>query len=136
MYLYALNNRAVHITMKRANRNKLLFLALILSFFSFAGAVSTAQQSKAVTHTELTLSANCLTKSSAFYKIAKPAFNFNYLDAKANTILAGMAFNTKIKTRYICISKRHNLIKSLILIPLHITIPHVITSAEPQLRLS
>jgi hypothetical protein len=54
-YLYVLNRQGLHIAIKCKAKKGMLFLALLLSLFTFSGAASIAQQKSLLTQSELVL---------------------------------------------------------------------------------
>ncbi|MDB5127686.1 hypothetical protein [Mucilaginibacter sp.] len=69
-YLYVLNKQGLHISTKCKAKKGILFLALLLSLFTFSGAAKIAQQNSLLTQSELVLPNGHIARRSISYKSA------------------------------------------------------------------
>jgi hypothetical protein len=70
LYVLKLNKQGLHIAIKCKAKKGMLFLALLLSLFTFSGAASIAQQKSLLTQSELVLPNGQITRRSVSYKSA------------------------------------------------------------------
>jgi hypothetical protein len=69
-YLYVLNKQEPRIAIKCKAKKGMLFLALLLSFFTFSGTADIAQQNSLLTQSELVLPNGQIASRSISYKSA------------------------------------------------------------------
>ncbi|MCQ6961275.1 hypothetical protein [Mucilaginibacter aquariorum] len=93
----------LHIAIKCKAKKGMLFLALLLSFFTFSGAASIAQQNNLLTQSELILPNSQITRSSINYKsAARQLYKIQhaYLSSK-NAFAATIVFNKLVATQHL-----------------------------------
>lgn len=93
-----------HIAIKNKGKKGLLFLALLLSIFTFSGVANIAQQNNTRTQSELVLPSTRLTKNTVSYtRIAGNRHNKQYLflSQRLQFAIATAIFNQAVATRQI-----------------------------------
>ena len=103
-YLYVLNKQGLHLAIKCKAKKGMLFLALLLSIFTFSGAASISQQNNLLTQSELVLPNGQITRSSINYKSAAQQLykiQQTYLSSKNNFAAAVIAFNRLVATQHL-----------------------------------
>jgi hypothetical protein len=96
--------RKQHIAIKNKGKKGLLFLALLLSLFTFSGVANIAKQNNTRTQSELVLPSIRLTKNTVSYaRIAGSRHNKQYLflSQRLQFAIATAIFNRDVATRHI-----------------------------------
>jgi hypothetical protein len=91
-----------HIALKNKAKKGLLFLALLLSIFTFSGGISIAQQNNYGAQSELVLPAIRLTKSTVSYpRITRSNHSkqYSFLSQRLQFAIAIAMFNHTVATR-------------------------------------
>ena len=102
-YLYVLNKQGLHIAIKCKAKKGMLFLALLLSFFTFSGAANIAQQNNLLTQSELVLPNGQITGRAVSYKsAARQLYKIQhaYLSSKNNFAATVIAFNRLVAIQH------------------------------------
>ena len=103
-YLYVLNKQGLHIAIKCKAKKGMLFLALLLGFFTFSGAANIAQQNNMLTQSELVLPNGQITGRAVSYKsAARQLFKIQhaYLSSKNAFTAATIVFNKLVATQHL-----------------------------------
>ena len=98
-----LKRRKLHIAIKCKAKKGMLFLALLLGFFTFSGAANIAQQNSLLTQSELILPSGQTASSSISYKsAARQLYKIQhaYLSSKNNFAATVIAFNRLVAIQH------------------------------------
>nr|WP_067056441.1 hypothetical protein [Mucilaginibacter sp. L294] len=91
-----------HIATKNKAKKALLFLALLLSIFTFSGGISIAQQNTSFTQSEWVLPADGITKSAVGYSRitrSKHHKQYSFISQHIQFAIAIAGFNRAVATR-------------------------------------
>jgi hypothetical protein len=130
-----LNHRKLHISIKCKAKKGMLFLALLLSFFTFSGAANIAKQNSLLTQSELVLPNGQITVSSISYKSAAwqlYKIQQTYLSSK-NNFAAVIAFNRLVATQHLHLIGLAIFKRQVVLLS-YTNTPHATEPAQPLYR--
>jgi hypothetical protein len=99
-----LKHSKLHIGIKCKAKKGLFFLALLLSFFTFSGAVNIAQQNNLLTQSELALPSGQITRRSISYKSAAHQLykiQDPFLRSENTFTAATIVFKKLVSTQYL-----------------------------------